>query len=127
MKNSDSKNSLAELNPPEPICFVCLEEGTPDAPLIPSSLLRSCTCKFHTHTDCWNRWQKGKSDYDCPYCSKRSLHISLPMTAPFQQNYSSYIQEQQHQKRFCTPKKCIVICVVTALLTACFLAFFLQE
>jgi hypothetical protein len=88
MKNSDSKNSLAELNPPEPICFICLEESSPDTPLVESSLLRSCGCKFHTHTDCWNTWRKEKSDYDCPYCGKRSLHMSIPMTAPFQQSHT---------------------------------------
>lgn len=85
MKNSDSKNSLAELNPQDPICFVCLEEGTPHAPLVESSLLRSCGCKFHTHTDCWNQWIKDKGDYDCPYCGKRTLFLSIPMTAPLQQ------------------------------------------
>lgn len=87
MKNSDSKNSLAELNPAEPICFVCLEESSPEFPLVSSSLLRSCGCKFHTHADCWNTWRKDKSDFDCPYCGKRTLHMSLPMTAPFQQTH----------------------------------------
>ena len=88
MKNSDSKNSLAELNPDDPTCFICLEEDSPDFPLIQSSLLRSCGCKFFVHADCWNTWRKDKTDYDCPYCARRSLHLSLPMTAPFQQTYS---------------------------------------
>lgn len=95
MKTSDSKNSLAELNPDEPTCFICLEEGNQDFPLIQSSLLRSCGCKFFVHADCWNTWRKDKSDYDCPYCSRRSLHISIPMTAPFQQNYAVHLTDEQ--------------------------------
>lgn len=115
MKNSDSKNSLAELNPPEPICFVCLEESSPDAPLIQSSLLRSCGCKFYTHAECWNKWRKEKSDQDCPYCGKRSMHLSLPMTAPFQQDYTTYHIEQQQlrNQRVCScsyKKICFFVC-----------------
>lgn len=94
MKNSESKNSLAELNPDEPICFICLEEGSQDFPLISSSLLRSCGCKFFVHADCWNTWRKDKTDYDCPYCARRSLHLSIPMTAPFQQTYSVDLTHQ---------------------------------
>ena len=102
MKTSDSKNSLAELNPPEPICFVCLEESSPDAPLIESSLLRSCGCKFHTHAECWNTWRKGKSDYDCPYCGKRTLHLSIPMTAPFQQTYdTTFLTRKSKKQKLC--------------------------
>ncbi len=101
MKNSDSKNSLAELNPPEPICFVCLEESCADAPLIESSLLRSCGCKFHTHAECWNTWRKGKTDNDCPYCGRRSLHLSIPMTAPFQQEYKNLPITKSKQKKYC--------------------------
>lgn len=109
MKNSDSKNSLAELNPPEPLCFICLEESSPDAPLIESSLLRSCGCKFFTHADCWNTWRKEKSDYDCPYCGKRSLHMSIPMTAPFQQVYTSEFHTPSSKKR-----KIFLACLVVA-------------
>ncbi len=123
MKNSDSKNSLAELNPPEPICFVCMEESSPETPLIESSLLRSCGCKFHTHAECWNTWRKEKSDYDCPYCSKRSLHLSLPMTAPFQQDYTVYLRSQP--KRMCSWKKIIMFAIFLAIAIAFILAFFL--
>lgn len=126
MKASDSKNSLAELNPPEPICFICMEEGSSDTPLIQSSLLRSCGCKFHTHTECWNKWIKGKTDADCPYCGRRTLHLSLPMTAPFQQDYTTYHLEQQNRNnsKLCrfTYKKMISILVLLlitgALITA---------
>lgn len=85
MKQSDSTNSLTELNKDDPTCFVCLEIHTADLPLIDSSILRSCGCKFHVHAPCWNEWLKeGKSDYDCPICGKRSLHLGLNLTAPFQ-------------------------------------------
>jgi hypothetical protein len=85
MKQSDSTNSLTELNKDDPTCFVCLEIHTADLPLIDSSILRSCGCKFHVHAPCWNEWLKqDKSDYDCPICGKRSLHLGLTLTAPFQ-------------------------------------------
>lgn len=124
MKNSDSKNSLAELNPPEPICFVCLDEGSIDAPLIQSSLLRSCGCKFYTHTECWNTWRKDKSDFDCPYCSKRTLHMSIPMTAPFQQDYTQDIRSMESQ-RWCNWKKIICFLLFVAIAIAFILPFFL--
>ena len=123
MKNSDSKNSLAELNPPEPICFVCLEESSADAALVPSSLLRSCTCKFYTHTECWNTWLKDKSDYDCPYCSKRSMHLSIPMTAPFQQDYTQQIRSLESQE-FCNWKKMLLLFFFAITIIAFTLPFF---
>lgn len=87
MKQSDSTNSLTELNKDDPTCFVCLEIHTIDLPLVDSSILRSCGCKFNVHAPCWNEWVKqGKSDYDCPICGKRSLHFGLPLTAPLQIN-----------------------------------------
>lgn len=85
MKQSDSTNSLTELNKDDPICFVCLEIHTAELPLVDSCLLRSCGCKFSVHAPCWNEWMKqGKSDFDCPMCGKRSLHLGLTFTAPFQ-------------------------------------------
>jgi len=85
MKQSDSTNSLTGLNKDDPTCFVCLEIHTADLPLVDSAILRSCGCKFHVHAPCWNEWIKeGKSDYDCPICGKRSLHMGLTLTAPFQ-------------------------------------------
>jgi len=85
MKQSDSTNSLTELNKDDPTCFVCLEIHSADLPLIDSSILRSCGCKFHVHAPCWNEWLKqDKSDYDCPICGKRSLKLGLVLTAPFQ-------------------------------------------
>ena len=126
MKNSDSKNSLAELNPPEPICFVCLEESSADAPLVQSSLLRSCGCKFYTHTECWNTWLKDKSDYDCPYCSKRSMHLSSPMTAPFQQDYTQQIRSLESQE-FCNWKKMLLFFLFAIIILAFTLPFFLQR
>ena len=85
MKQSDSTNSLTELNKDDPTCFVCLEIHTAELPLVDSAILRSCGCKFSVHAPCWNEWMKqGKSDYDCPICGKRSLHMGLILTAPFQ-------------------------------------------
>jgi hypothetical protein len=122
MKNSDSKNSLAELNPPEPICFVCLEESTPDTPLIESSLLRSCGCKFYTHADCWNKWRVGKTDADCPYCGRRTIHLSIPMTAPFQRDYTKDLVNLP-VKNQCSVKKIIFIVVLSAFTIAILVAF----
>ncbi len=85
MKQSDSTNSLTGLNKDDPTCFVCLEIHSTDLPLVDSAILRSCGCKFSVHAPCWNEWIKeGKSDYDCPICGKRSLHMGLTLTAPFQ-------------------------------------------
>ena len=85
MKQSDSTNSLTELNKDDATCFVCLEIHTADLPLVDSAILRSCGCKFSVHAPCWNQWlEEGKSDYDCPICGKRSLHMGLNLTAPFQ-------------------------------------------
>lgn len=83
MKASDSTNSLTELNPsrtPEKSCFICLDEDSIDGePLVDSSILRNCGCKFSVHPACWNEWMKGKSDYDCPICRKDSmLRIKIP-------------------------------------------------
>ncbi len=123
MKNSESKNSLAELNPPEPICFVCLEESSQDTPLIDSSLLRSCGCKFHTHAECWNKWRVGKTDADCPYCGRRTIHLSIPMTAPFQRDYTADIAGMPHRK--CTYKKIFFLFFTLGLIAFFVAAFFL--
>ena len=123
MKSSDSKNSLAELNPPEPICFVCLEDGNPDMPLIESSLLRSCGCKFHTHAECWNKWRLGKTDADCPYCGRRTIHLLIPMTAPFQKDYTAEVAAFPHRR--CSYKKIIAVVLVCLFLAFLIAAFFL--
>ena len=80
MKASDSVNSLTGLTDhvdiqiEETSCFICLEELNENKePLVDSSLLRTCGCRFKVHPACWNEWMKGKSDYDCPICRKKSL------------------------------------------------------
>jgi hypothetical protein len=80
MKASDSVNSLTgltdhvEVQFEENGCFICLEEmNQTGEPLVDSSLLRTCGCRFKVHPVCWNEWMKGKSDYDCPICRKKSL------------------------------------------------------
>lgn len=80
MKASDSVTSLTgltehiEIPLEENACFICLEELNENGePLVDSSLLRTCGCRFKVHPVCWNEWMKGKSDYDCPICRKKSL------------------------------------------------------
>jgi len=73
MKHSDSKTSLAELNPDDTPCFICLEiENELSEPLVDGALLRTCGCKFKVHPLCWNEWMKEKTCYDCPICRKES-------------------------------------------------------
>ncbi len=75
MKASDSANSLTALYPDEPECFVCMDSNNNEKnePVVHSSLLRTCGCKFMVHPTCWNEWMKGKTDYDCPICRKDTL------------------------------------------------------
>ena len=76
MKPSTSTTSLTALTEqiPENTCFVCLEDKNELAePLVESSMLRTCGCKFHVHPYCWNEWRKDKTDWDCPMCRKKSL------------------------------------------------------
>jgi E3 ubiquitin-protein ligase DOA10 len=117
MKASDSVNSLTELNPSEPSCFICLstdiEEGEP---LVDSKLLRNCGCKFHVHPACWNQWMKSKSDYDCPMCHKSSM-----MRINIQPNPVLNIVYQEEQRSAPTKIKlllCMVILGITCLLVA---------
>jgi len=115
MKQSDSTNSLTELNKDDPTCFVCLEIHTPDLPLIDSAILRSCGCKFSVHAPCWNEWIKeGKSDYDCPICKKRSLHLGLVLSAPFQLQELPEPVHTAKQLKF--SKKCLYSFIVITIL-----------
>ena len=87
MKASDSVNSLTALNenPEEGLqtCFICIEElNDKQEPLVDSSLLRMCGCRFKVHPDCWNAWMKDKTDFDCPICRKKSLTMKGPPTPP---------------------------------------------
>jgi hypothetical protein len=103
MKSSDSKNSLADLNPPEEICFVCMgSREDSHEPLVISSILRTCGCKFHVHPSCWNQWMRDKTDYDCPICRRESLlrirvppnpvlMMEVPQEVPRARNYQLYI------------------------------------
>jgi hypothetical protein len=83
MKHVDSKTSLAELNPEDPTCFICLElENDLGEPVVPSSMLRTCGCVFVVHPHCWNTWMKDKTDWDCPICRKKSLSLGLVPVPP---------------------------------------------
>jgi hypothetical protein len=74
MKNSDSSNSLNELIPSGPSCFICLEEEPLDGEeLVGSETLRKCGCRFHVHPVCWKKWMKNKTDFDCPICHRDVL------------------------------------------------------
>lgn len=81
MKHIDSKNSLAELNPEDPTCFICLEhENELAEPVLPSAMLRTCGCKFVVHPQCWNTWMKDKTHYDCPICRNKSSFLNRSPT-----------------------------------------------
>jgi E3 ubiquitin-protein ligase DOA10 len=125
MKQSDSTNSLTELNKDDPTCFVCLEIHTADLPLIDSAVLRSCGCKFSVHAPCWNEWIKqGKSDYDCPICGKRSLHMGLILTAPFQVPVVPEPVLTLTRDGRCSTKclySCIGLCIVVFVVLAVFM------
>lgn len=87
MKASDSVNSLTALNDTLEeglhTCFICIEElNEKQEPLVDSSLLRMCGCRFKVHPACWNAWMKDKTDYDCPICRKKSLTMKGPPTPP---------------------------------------------
>ena len=82
MKQSLSTTSLTALTEAnlERECFICLDIANESGePLVDSSILRTCGCKFVVHPDCWNKWMVGKSDWDCPICHKKSLDTpSIP-------------------------------------------------
>ena len=124
MKQSDSTNSLTGLNKDDPTCFVCLEIHSTDLPLVDSAILRSCGCKFSVHAPCWNEWIKeGKSDYDCPICGKRSLHMGLTLTAPFQVLEVPEPVSTVKQLKF--SKKCLFTFVGITILIFIVLIFFM--
>jgi hypothetical protein len=104
MKASDSVNSLTALNesPEEALqtCFICIEElNEKQEPLVDSSLLRTCGCRFKVHPECWNAWMKDKTDYDCPICRKKSLLLKGPPT-PAIPGIEEWPREQISRKRF---------------------------
>lgn len=108
MKASDSVNSLTALNPdveqPDDFfhCFICLDElNDRQEPLVPSSMLRTCGCDFKVHPACWNEWMKGKSDYDCPICRKKSLLGSKPPTPPIPVEAFQGQTHRTYRKYFC--------------------------
>jgi hypothetical protein len=82
MKQSSSTSSLTALTEAnlERECFICLDIANESGePLVDSSILRTCGCKFVVHPECWNKWMVGKSDWDCPICYKKSLNTpSIP-------------------------------------------------
>ena len=83
MKQSLSTSSLTALTEAnlERECFICLDIANESGePLVNSSILRTCGCKFVVHPECWNKWMVGKSDWDCPICHKKSLNT--PSVAP---------------------------------------------
>ena len=87
MKPSSSTTSLTALTEvvSEIDCFICLEPGPNELgePLVDSSLLRKCGCKFKVHPLCWNKWMKGKTEFDCPICRQDSLNIHVvPVPLP---------------------------------------------
>ena len=111
MKASDSANSLTALNenPEEGLqtCFICIEElNEKQEPLVDSSLLRTCGCRFKVHPECWNAWMKDKTEYDCPICRKKSLTLKRPPT-PAVPGIEEWPRDRVSKKRmyFC----CLVV------------------
>ena len=128
MKQSDSTNSLTELNKDDPTCFVCLEIHTVDLPLVDSAILRSCGCKFSVHAPCWNEWlQQGKSDYDCPICGKRSLHMGLTLTAPFQTARTPEPVLTLNQEKRCSLKCLFISIILVIVVFVIFLLFIIGK
>lgn len=79
MKASDSTNSLTGLTESVNLeintqnCFICLEDMNEiGEPLVDSTLLRTCGCRFKVHPACWNEWMKDKTEFDCPICRSKS-------------------------------------------------------
>lgn len=118
MKSSDSTNSLTALNPDsvtvelDPVCFICLEElNEKNEPLVDSSLLRTCGCQFKVHPECWNRWMKDKTEYDCPICRKKSLFLGNPLVPPMPENpWSSIPSFRSRLIKF----SCLLFCMLSA-------------
>ena len=104
MKASDSTNSLTALN--ESLeeglqtCFICIEElNEKQEPLVDSSLLRTCGCRFKVHPECWNEWMKDKTEYDCPICRKKSISLKKPPTPPVP-GIEEWPQENHSRKKY---------------------------
>ena len=109
LKESTSTTSLSGLiteTIDENNCFICLTvDNELGEPLVQSSMLRRCGCKFYVHPYCWNMWMKGKSDNDCPICHKKSYEsVSGPPTPTLvfiAQNPQEPEQNVGSQRRFC--------------------------
>ena len=116
MKGSDSVNSLTELTGRDE-CFICLtNENDKGEPLVSSKLLRTCGCKFFVHPECWNRWMKGKTDFDCPICRKGSLRINIPP------NPVLMIEIPREPRRMCSKFSCCAMITLTGFAAAILLA-----
>lgn len=124
MKASDSTNSLTELTGRDE-CFVCLSvENDSGEPLVHSKLLRTCGCKFFVHPECWNQWQKDKSDYDCPICRRESvLKIKIPHPILLVE-IPEEMRRQQNKKILC---KVLVGIAIVSFTLGIILSFFLMK
>jgi hypothetical protein len=121
MKASDSTNSLTALNETleEGIqtCFICIEElNEKQEPLVDSSLLRTCGCRFKVHPECWNAWMKDKTDFDCPICRKKSLSLKRPPTPPVP-GVEEWPSEQMSRKKIYVSLACVFSFTAAGLMT----------
>ena len=94
MKQSSSTTSLTALTEAklDRECFICLDIANESGePLVDSSLLRTCGCKFVVHPVCWNKWMEGKSDWDCPICHKKSLTTPNVPPTPFTTSLEPFV------------------------------------
>lgn len=125
MKHVDSKTSLAELNPEDPTCFVCLEASN-EEPVVSSAMLRNCGCTFVVHPTCWNEYMKGKTDFDCPICRKKSIFINRSPT-PLQDFLDANPDQQVAEPVRHVPFKAIVFFGIMTVLIVTLIAVFLNR
>jgi len=124
MKASDSTNSLTGLTDQVEIpiekneCFICLDEmNEKNEPLVDSSLLRTCGCRFKVHPECWNVWMVDKTEFDCPICRKKSLtsgKYPVPAVPP---------SEWTRERIPCWRRPLIVLFFVIFILGSCFMIY----
>jgi hypothetical protein len=120
MKNSDSINSLTELNEMknststdclvnldknegENSCLICIDDETTNK-LINSNNFFRCDCKFLIHETCFKGLIKHKPDFKCPLCSKHTLIIT------------NTIFEDEREKMLNNGNKTLLFCLILVII-----------
>lgn len=73
MKNSDSKNSLDNLNEQ---CIICIDDND-NSDLFDSKQFLKCNCNFKIHRECWYLWNRTKPEFQCPNCGENSMKLTI--------------------------------------------------